>query len=500
MIELPSCKTIKFLSAIIVFGIFIFGFTDPLAAQEPIEVESLPGQQVILRLDERINPFHVPPPEQAELGIQSANFVVNWNPGNCSGSISTWPSQAKTAFNYAVGIWASLLNSTQTIEVDACWRSDLGSGILGSAGPVDFKHSTFHFSGPIANTWYPIALANALANSDLNGADAEIKANFSSSFDWYYGIDGYPGSKLDFVSVVLHELGHGLGFGGSMQVDDGVYNEINNFNECNGMNGVGCWGYGSGSPFVYDRFSENSGGTSLLNASVYPNYSTSLGNVLTGGNIYFDGTNARAANSGLPVKLYAPSTWKPGSSYSHLDEIFNNTLNALMTYSLAWGESEHSPGPVTLGIFEDMGWKVNSLDQPDLKLTKRVIGSGHKPGDPVAFVLSIQNIGAVTATQIVVTDILSPDILSPSWDPSSSFSGISVQSGTYIWSLPDLPAGFSGAITVTGIIRDTLPEDFAILNSAGIDTVDTELSTNNNSSAAMVGGRRIYLPVVVKDN
>ncbi len=30
---------------------------------------------------------------------------------------------------------------------------------------------------------------------------------------WYYGLDGKPpGNQIDFISVLVHELGHGLGF------------------------------------------------------------------------------------------------------------------------------------------------------------------------------------------------------------------------------------------------------------------------------------------------
>jgi hypothetical protein len=59
------------------------------------------------------------------------------------------------------------------------------------------------------------------------------------------------------------------------------------------------------------------------------------------------------------VKIYAPATWAPGSSYSHLDySTFYGTSNSLMTYRLTDGDSFHNPGPVTLGIFEDIGWGV----------------------------------------------------------------------------------------------------------------------------------------------
>ena len=43
----------------------------------------------------------------------------------------------------------------------------------------------------------------------------------SSSEDWYFGLDGRPGEdQFDFVSVVLHEIGHGLGFYDSFKIDE----------------------------------------------------------------------------------------------------------------------------------------------------------------------------------------------------------------------------------------------------------------------------------------
>src|SRR5262245_60970749 len=72
-----------------------------------------------------------------------------------------------------------------------------------------------------ANTWYPTALANRLAGTDLDPASSDITAQFSSvigttctlPLGWYYGFDGQaPTGTLDFVTVVFHELGHGLGF------------------------------------------------------------------------------------------------------------------------------------------------------------------------------------------------------------------------------------------------------------------------------------------------
>ena len=83
-----------------------------------------------------------------------------------------------------------------------------------------------------------------------------------------------------------------------------------------------------------------------------------------------------------------------------------------MVYAISDGESVHDPGPVALGMLEDIGWTVGEVD---LRIVKRVAngGLGYEPGDPVTFTLSIENIGGNVATGVVVTDTLSSDIQSP---------------------------------------------------------------------------------------
>ncbi|RLC75620.1 MAG: hypothetical protein DRI61_14595, partial [Chloroflexi bacterium] len=351
------------LTTLVIVGAVALNVHASLDVPEPPMMLTMSRPQVILVADDRYIPHYTPPPRQAELGIQTATFSVNWNPATCTGTVTAWPQAAKDAFQYALDIWRSLLDSSQTIVVDACWRSDLGSGILGSAGATTF-HRNFT-NAPFTNTWFPVALANAVAQADLNEDTAEIQANFNSTFNWYYGTDGNtPGDKYDFASVVLHEVGHGLGFLGFADVSYGT----------------GYLGY-SGYPAVYDRFTEDGNGTPLLN---YTNPSTALGNALTGqvDGVYFDGPYANAANTDNgqnPVKLYTPSSWNVGSSYSHLDEIFNGTANSLMTYSLGYGQAEHNPGPVTLGMFRDMGWTLASVT-PAPTVTSITPNSGENTG------------------------------------------------------------------------------------------------------------------------
>jgi hypothetical protein len=269
----------------------------------------------------------------------ATSMVVNFlgaGTTNAFGDTCTaWPASAMTAFNAATAIWAASIVSSVPIKTNACWTTSLGSGVLGHSGPSLYPGDT---AWGAAGYYYPTALANALAHTDFTFGDAEFDIGLSSSFSWYEGTDGIvPSGKYDMESVVLHELGHGLGFLGLMD-DSG---------------GEGYWVLSS--PSIYDRFTKNGSGARLIDFS---NPSTTLGSQLTGNNIYFDGPKTRAANGGNPAKLYAPSTWNAGSSYSHLDEIYNGTPNALMTYSLGTREAIHDPGPIMLGVLQDMGWTL----------------------------------------------------------------------------------------------------------------------------------------------
>jgi hypothetical protein len=326
------------------------------------------------------NPRYVPPPRAYQLGAaqKTASVVVNYNPSSCSGTTTPWTTDAQAAFQMAADIWASILNGTQTIEIDACWVSSLPSNILGQTKATAIY--TDFTGAPQANTWYVAALANQLAGMDLNGGTSEITIAFNSNFNWFLGTGAQDtDDQPNFVSVVLHEIGHGLGITGRMKVDDGVNNGTTNLTECNGTAGVGCWGSASAYPGIYDRFTENGSGTPLLN---YANNSTALGNQLTSNSVFFNGTTANILNGFTPPELYAPATWNPGSSYSHLAESYNNTVNALMTFSLSAGEVEHNPGPVALGILQDLGWDLRNLNQVWVDKSNSTGIETGSPGNP----------------------------------------------------------------------------------------------------------------------
>lgn len=281
--------------------------------------------------------------------LKTASFQVEYFSDGAS-----WPQQAREAFEYALQIWETHIDSDIPIKVQANWTA-LDGNTLGSAGPTLIVQPP---TGEL-NTWYTVAQASAMAGVDYvqqsSGTDYDIVVNMNSSFgSWYFGTDANtPGGRIDFVTVVLHEIGHGLGFLGSMSADIDLQEAE--------------WGYGNTvvSPIIYDRFVMDGFGNDIIDENVYPNPSTALYDAVTGmnGGIFFIGDESNGAFENLPVPLYSPSEWAPGSSFSHLDlDTFSENANmedALMRPRIDNAFAVHSPGPVMCGMFADMGWPIS---------------------------------------------------------------------------------------------------------------------------------------------
>lgn len=129
---------------------------------------------------------------------------VGGNPGTTLGE------QRRIAAQFGADLWGAILQSDVPVYVGANFTV-LAPNVLGSAGATQIwrDHPSFPFSG----TWYSAALADALAGEDLQPGFTDIGSNFSSSFPFYLGFDnGTPAGQTNFLDVVMHEFGHGLGF------------------------------------------------------------------------------------------------------------------------------------------------------------------------------------------------------------------------------------------------------------------------------------------------
>jgi hypothetical protein len=129
---------------------------------------------------------------------------VGGNPGTTIGE------QRQIVAQFAADLWGAVLQSNQPVYIGAQFNP-LPPNVLGSAG-ASFIFRNFPNAG-VANTWYPAAEADAIAGADLNPGYTDIGSQFSSDYPFYYGLDGNtPAGQLNFLDVVMHEFGHGLGF------------------------------------------------------------------------------------------------------------------------------------------------------------------------------------------------------------------------------------------------------------------------------------------------
>lgn len=243
------------------------------------------------------------------------------------------PSNVRTVIDAAIDQWDSVIATSGSgpIVVEVEWKSFGNPNLLGYAGP----DGMYQGGSLPTDDLYPAALTNTLLGIDANGSSRPeltitLNADLLGTNQWYVGTTGTPPSyQIDLYSVVLHEIGHGLGFLGSATIHSGESQpRLGNYT------------------YVYDTLASH-GSTPL----------TSVGDQATA---LRSGEIHGSIADGLTYELYAPSNWVSGSSYSHFDESAypGGTAGSLMTPALGTGEAARILDSPTLGLMARMGWPL----------------------------------------------------------------------------------------------------------------------------------------------
>lgn len=296
-------------------------------------------------------------PQQILQAQKTSNFVVEYE---------GYTPEAITAFEFAVDILEKVIVSNVPITVRTRLFQPSMQNILGG-GTSDFVRD---FPGSKPNLWYASPLADAISGIDTNPDSFDIEVLMNRDAAWYFGTDGNAGgSQLDFISVVLHELGHGIGFGSGMEMlEEGETNVPGAVNQVSYGLRTEPFPYFTlqmlnfnGLPLSYDQFLVNASNQMLTDQSLFQNGSPELTTQAISNTIVWRGNHTLALNQNIPPKIYAPNPFINGSSLSHIDEILYNSSsqNALMTPSISRREVQHDPGPIMLGMLQDLGWIIN---------------------------------------------------------------------------------------------------------------------------------------------
>ncbi len=393
---------------------------------------------------------------------------------------TTLGAQRLVAFQRAADIWGARLAGSVAIRVRAQFdplTCSANSAILGSAGPISVFRD---FAGaPVAATYYPSALANTLRGLDLDPSSDDISATFNSSIGttcpfpntWYYGLDGTPpGNQIDFVTVLLHELGHGLGFLTLVNLTTGA-----KFAGANDAYMLHLEHHGA-APADYPSMSD----AQRLTASTAT------------GNLHWTGSNVRAAAGVLSagavgdhVRMYAPNPAQPGSSVSHFDTAL--TPNQLMEPS--YTVPLQTP-VLELPLYQDIGWSLTSSPaltvSPSGGLTSAGVVGG--PFSPASQTFTLQNSGSSAINWTATSSNTTVATVSA---PSGSLAG-----GASTTVTTDIAAGaaalaagsYAATITFTnttnGNGNTTRPVSLAITSSPAL----TVSPSGGLTSAGVVGG------------
>ena len=271
---------------------------------------------------------------------------------------------------YAFGLIADKLGGSVAVRVDVGFENtdttSSGSITLANAAPCLIGSPQL----PRKETLYPSALAKSLdARMSRYCTDWDIRIRFNDEPPFYYGFDEISGNSrtgFNFVSVVLHETFHGLGFFENV-VEDGSWKSIDGTDSSGERTSVQ-------RPSLYDEqlYSEADG-----NFFHELSDSQRAAAIISGNGLSWDGRTVGAtrrscsygrlvgdiktdgiSSSGRPL-LHAPSGYQTGSSISHFhvsvtpDDILEPRFPILtrdMTLALA--------------LLKDMGWRVDDACIP----------------------------------------------------------------------------------------------------------------------------------------
>ena len=274
---------------------------------------------------------------------------------------STRGEARKNALEHAARLLGEKLPGGAVIRVQASFRSFEDRAVVAktriqrilSFGPLELLH-----------IGYPPALAEKIAKREiLDESIPHLIIEFSRDLDFYYGFtEETPPDSVNFVTLAIHEIIHGLGFHSSLEEDgsfpgvtldvtDGTRNFSIDVEQWQRIYDVQMYSEADGE-FVVDlepsgRMRAATSETGLLwDGTVRPGEENSCSYAQRMAEL----KSAGIGPDGRP-QLHAPSPFDGGSSITHVHVDTDDIMEYLYPFPRDMD--------LSFGMLRDMGWEVN---------------------------------------------------------------------------------------------------------------------------------------------
>lgn len=245
--------------------------------------------------------------------ITTTNFHITLlgngdGPGEWTGT-SDWSAEQIQAVTTTLNIWEDTFRNTASRKIEATisW-GDMGEGTLAASTSnyVAYEGGTYNTATSTEVIW-------KLGEESALAADAvDFRLQFNTQYGFSTG-NNTPADSTDFISVLLHEIGHNVGF--------------------NSMNFANAYGTNF---TIWDSLVTDAKG----NHPGDPGFN------------YQSGVSYTIGSGGLTV--YNPTLFAPGSSMGHVSS--TSDPNALMQFSIGSGTQRRELSDLERALLTEMGW------------------------------------------------------------------------------------------------------------------------------------------------
>ncbi len=236
-------------------------------------------------------------------------------------------AQARARLKEVLQYVAGVLNESGMLDIVVKASQTDGTGALASAG-------TYFSMTPGFQTGSAMKRLKDHLKPYMDTEEVYVTVDFG--YDWYLDTGSPAENQVDFLSVMLHEITHSLGWVSLCDSAGGSQIAPNSYS-------------------VWDQFAARRSDMLALFSGNPPAFQGNVAD-LTGRNIVFSGPMAHARyGQEVPPAIYAPSTWDPGSSMAHWDT-GNIVGGAVMEAAILVGSTRRQWAPVDLGALIDIGY------------------------------------------------------------------------------------------------------------------------------------------------